>query len=320
MKMLKNSAIFLVALLAIPSASCGIKKIATKASTDIFYDATPAIDSESDVDLARDSSLGFLKMLEGFYRQNPKDKKVLLLLTRAYSGFAYGFTENDILASKGSDPVLFEKSNQRAKLFYTRAKDYGTQLLSLNPKFAAAQEGTLEEFQAALKSFGQRDVENLFWVGFSWGNYLNFHKDSPEAIAEMPRIEALMNRVRELEDSYYYGGPDLFLGALYGSRPKLLGGDPDKSKLHFEKAIAVSSGKYLMAPVNEAFYYAVQVQDPALYQRLLEEVVAADAAALPEQRLSNELAKIRAKILLEKKSLFFTQSETSKKSKRKTKN
>jgi hypothetical protein len=252
-------------------------------------------------------------MLEGFYLQNPRDPLVLLLLTRSYAAYAYGFTENDILAAKGSNPAAYEKAMERAKLFYTRARRYALELLSLNSKFAAAQEGSLDKFQAALESFGQKDLERLFWAGFAWGNYLNFNKDSVEAVAELPRIEALMNRVIALNDDYYYGGPHFFFGAFYGSRPKALGGDPGKSKLNFEQGTAATSGKYLMGPVTMAQYYAVQVQDPALYQKTLQEVLAADAAALPEQRLSNELAKLRAKILLDKKGQFFTQAQTERK-------
>ncbi|HKX11840.1 MAG TPA: TRAP transporter TatT component family protein, partial [bacterium] len=196
-------------------------------------------------------------------------------------------------------------------------KDYGQQLLSLNGSYAKAKEGTLDEFQKALGTFSKGDLEDLFWAGIAWGNYLNFNKDSTDAIAELPRVEALFNRVLELDETYYYGGPHLFFGAFYGSRPKLLGGDPDKSKMHFEKAIQIGGGKYFMAQVSEAQYYAVQVQDLGLYERLLNEIVAADVTVLPEQRLSNEVAKRRAQILLDKKSLFFSQAEPGKTPKKK---
>ena len=307
MKLKNIFAVFLCLAALFGVEACGLKKIATKASTQIFYDATPSIDSEEDVELAEQSSLGFLKMLEGFYLQNPKDPQVLLLLAKSYG--SYAFTENEILAAKSQDQAAYDRAMARAKRFYTRARDYGLKLLSLNSAFAKAQEGTLDEFQKALQSFGKADVERLFWAGIAWGNYLNFNKDSTDAIAELPRVEALFNRILALDENYYFGGPHLFFGALYGSRPKLLGGDPEKSRMHFEKAIQISGGKYLMAPVSEAQYYAVQVQDNALYQRLLQETIAADAAILPEQRLSNELAKRRAKILLEKQGLFFSQAK-----------
>lgn len=306
---MRQVTIFLILFLSLGVSHCGFKKVATKTSAEIFYDATPTIDTEDDVELAQQASLGFLKMLEGFYLQNPKDKIVLLSLTRAYAGYAYGFTENELLATKGTKGPAYDKALARANRFYSRAKRYGVELLQELPGMGKVDESTLDEFQKDLNGLGPSEVENLFWIGFAWGNYLNFNKDSVEAIASLPKVEAIMKRVLELDASYYYGGPYLFMGALYGSRPKLLGGNPPLAKENFEKAIAVTDGKNLMARVAEAQYYAVQVQNLGLYKSLLQQVAGADASALPQIRLMNELAKIRAKILLDKKSLFFTQAK-----------
>ncbi len=49
----------------------------------------------------------------------------------------------------------------------------------------------------------------------------------------------------------------------------------------------------------------MQTQDRALYERLLKDVLAADADALPEQRLANELAKRRAALLLTRVGEYF---------------
>ncbi len=306
------SLLILIPLLLSFAAGCGFKKVATKASAQVFYDATPAIDRESDVDLAEQASLSFLKMLEGFYFQNPKDKLVLLLLARSYAGYAFGFTENDLLKYKQTDPAQYQKAYNRAKLFYGRAKDYGLALLEQFPGMRAAIEGSPDDFDKVLQSMGPKETETLFWVAFAWGNHLNFNKDDISAVVQLPKVEAMMKRVLELDADYYYGGPNMFLGAVYGSRPPMLGGNPDLAKQYFEKAIATTQGRNLMAPVTMAQFYAVQVQDVALYQKLLSEVLAADASALPEQRLSNELAKIRAQILLDNKSLFFTSLEKKK--------
>lgn len=293
-------------ILALMSFSaCGFKKVATKTTAQVFYDASPTIDQEADVELAQQSLLGFLKILEGFYVQNPKDPVVLLLLARSYAGYAYGFTENDILQYKDSDPEKYAKAETRAKRFYERAKRYGLELLSLSPSLAKGLESSPDDFAAALQKQNKADVENLFWAGFAWGNYLNFHKDSVEAIASAPKIEMLMQRVIELDPDYYYGGAYTFMGAYYASRPKLLGGDPQRAQQNFAKAKAVTQGKNLMAPVAEAQFYAVQIQDRSLYKSLLQGVLNADAATLPEIRLMNELAKIRAQTLLEKESVFF---------------
>jgi len=41
-----------------------------------------------------------------------------------------------------------------------------------------------------------------------------------EAMSELPRVEWMMKRALELDEGFYYGGPHLFMGIWYGSRPK----------------------------------------------------------------------------------------------------
>lgn len=294
-------------------AGC-IKKIASTATSDIFYDATPMIHAEDDVELAEQSYLGFLKMLEAFSQANPKNKKILFLLTQSYTGYAYGFTENKILESANDDTKL-QLSVERAKRFYKRAKDYGLRLLSQNGSFKQGLTKGLDDYKKGLLSFSKKDVPFMFWAAYAWGNYLNFAKDSPEAVIELPKIQALMERVVELEPDYYYGSAMAFLGGFHGSRPKLLGGNLSLSQDYFEKALAVNEGKYLMIKVAYAQYYAVQSQDVALFKRLLEEVRTADPNILPEQVLVNKLAQVRAQLLLKRIDDFFENVNPSKKSK-----
>ncbi|MDX1385974.1 MAG: TRAP transporter TatT component family protein [bacterium] len=308
---LRKFSLLTLCLLALTAPGC-FKQVATKATSSIFYDAAPTVDREDDVELAEAASLSFLKMLEGLYGQNPRDKITLLMLARSYAGFAYGFTENEIIASKGSNKKAYDKAMARARRFYSRAKRYGLELLVLLPGMSKAEDMTLQEFEDALNGLGKSQVENLFWIGFAWGNYLNFHKDSVEAIASLPKIELVMKRVLALDPDYYYGGAYIFMGAFYGSRPKILGGNPPLAKENFDEAIGVTAGKNLMSRVTKAQFYAVQVQDMSLYKRLLQQVLNSDPAALPEMRLLNEIAQIRANLLLKKKSLFFTQANNKK--------
>ncbi|MDO8519459.1 MAG: TRAP transporter TatT component family protein, partial [Deltaproteobacteria bacterium] len=118
------------------------------------------------------------------------------------------------------------------------------------------------------------------------------------AIAEYPKVEAKMQRVLEIDEHYFNSAPNMFMGFSYGSRPPMFGGNPDKSKKHFERALAAYKRRFLMTQVLYAQSYAVQNQDRALFDSLLNEVVAGDASAFPEQRLANELAKLRAQWLL----------------------
>jgi len=103
----------------------------------------------------------------------------------------------------------------------------------------------------------------------------------------------------ELDASYHFAGPHLFFGVFYGGRPKILGGNPDKSRQHFEMCLKLTERKYLITQLLYAKIYAVQIQDRELFKKLLSEVLAAPVDILPEQRLANAVAKMKAQTLLE---------------------
>jgi hypothetical protein len=85
----------------------------------------------------------------------------------------------------------------------------------------------------------------------------------------------------------------------------MLGGDLEKSKFYFDRSLAVSNEKFLLALVHYARYYAVPAQDKELFKTLLGKVLDFPVENFPEQRLSNEIAKKRAKKLLENMNEYF---------------
>ncbi|MDE2237794.1 MAG: hypothetical protein KGK30_07885, partial [Elusimicrobia bacterium] len=149
------------------------------------------------------------------------------------------------------------------------------------------------------------DVPGLFWAAFDWAGYIDLSKDSPDALADLPKAAALMARARALDPDYHFAGPELFFGVYYASRPRMLGGDPQKARAEFEDARRRTHEEYLMAYVLEARYAAVALQDRALFTGLLRQVLAAPAGRLPNARLTDEVAKLEAKNLLERTDDFF---------------
>ena len=123
--------------------------------------------------------------------------------------------------------------------------------------------------------------------------------DSVEAFADIPRLESLMLKVHDLNPAFHHAGPHWFLGAFYGGRSKMLGGSPEKSLLHFEKALGLTENKYLLVRLLFAKTYAVQKQNRKLFEAQLQAIVKAPPDLFPEQRLANEVARKKAAQLLE---------------------
>jgi hypothetical protein len=145
----------------------------------------------------------------------------------------------------------------------------------------------------------------LYWLGQCWGSWLMHNLDSVEAFVDIPRLEKLMNKVHDLNPLFHYAGPHLFLGTFYGGRSKMLGGNPEKSRHHFEKALELTENKYLLTRLFFAKTYAVQYQNRELFKFQLQAVLQAPSDLLPEQRLANQVAsKKAAKLLKQIDELF----------------
>jgi len=76
---------------------------------------------------------------------------------------------------------------------------------------------------------------------------------------------------------------------LLFSRPDVAGGKPEAGRAHFERAIALSDGRNLIAKVELARRYARMMFDRRLHDTLLQDVMQAEIEA-PGLTLSNALA------------------------------
>ena len=153
----------------------------------------------------------------------------------------------------------------------------------------------MESLSLELKRCKREDVPALFWTAYAWGSIINLRQDDPAQLIHLPRVELMMRRVLELDETYFFGGPHLFYGSYYGSRPAMLGGHPTKARQHLQRAIEISDGKYLMAKFMLARYYAVMAQDREMFEEILQEIISAPPDLFPEQGLANQLAKRKAK-------------------------
>ncbi|MEK7388935.1 MAG: TRAP transporter TatT component family protein [Elusimicrobiota bacterium] len=266
-------------------------RIALRSNEVILERGRVAVLDEPDLQLGRDAMASQLKLLDILLASDPASLTLRRLAAESFSGYAFLFVED-------ADP-------QRAKNLYRRGRDHALAALALSPAFRGLPGMTLENLEKALTSASKKDVPELFWAAFAWGGVINASKDDAAELAELPKVAALMKRVYALDPAFHFGGSDLFFGVYYASRPPLLGGNPAKSKTHFDWAHRITKGQYLMAHVLNARWYAVAVQDRALFTQLLTKVLESPAGLLPEARLSDEAAKKKAAALLEKIDDYF---------------
>jgi len=246
---------------------------------------------EPDYQLGRDAVASQLKLIETMLVSDPENLSLRRLVAEGFGGYAFLFVEDN-------EP-------QRAKGLYIRGRDHALEALALKSVFLGLKDKSIDDVEKALKWAKKEDVPDLYWAAFGWAGMINLSKDDASALADLPKVVLLMKRVYELNPSFQFGGPDLFFGVYYASRPPMFGGDYAKAKTHFEWSHKITRGQYLMTHVLNARWYAVATQDRELYQQLLTKVVEAPAGALPEARLTDEAAKKKAASLLEKIDDYF---------------
>lgn len=285
LKVSKKIIVFL--LLTLGLGACSVQKVAIRSASGIFDAGSKSIFSETDYEFAKLSIPANLKLLESLYNVDPNNYNLVVLLVQGYTGYAMGFVEDE-------DP-------QRAKMLYKRAFNYGIDFLrKKNKKFVESLDGEFERFEKVLwSSFSKKDVPILFWTAMAWGSYVNLSRDEPDAIAQVPKIESIVKRSISLDENYFYGSGNMFLGVLLSAKPRIFGGDPERGREYFEKCIKITDGKYLLPHVFYARYYAVQVQDKELFENLLNYVLESPTDLLKGAELLNVIAKRKAQKYME---------------------
>src|SRR5690606_33073922 len=137
----------------------------------------------------------------------------------------------------------------------------------------------------------------LMALAQSWLIWVRANADDWNAVADLPRAEALLETVLRIDETYADGSAHVYLGMLKTVRPPALGGKPEEARRHFEQAIRLSGGANLGAKVALAENYARVVFDRELHDALLRDVLAAPSKA-EGQTLMNVLAQQRAQELL----------------------
>jgi hypothetical protein len=259
------------------------------ATNDMASNLNAAIMNQNDPETVRDGAPAYLLMLDSFIEGSPGNAAMLSAAAELYA--AYG--------------VIFVADQQRADRLTRRSLGYGYQSLCASNKSACGiQDLSFREFEDVLKKLEKRDAPSLFTFGLASIAFIKVHSDDWGAMAKLPRVQAALKKVQDLDPEFQPEQIEHFLAILNTIRPPALGGDFDAGKAHFERALALSDGKNLSINVDYARYYARTLYDRELHDRLLEGVMSAE----PEQdgyTLFNTLAQREAQELLDAADDYF---------------
>lgn len=304
-----------IAISTVLFAGCGIgEKIALKSTSKIMVRAQPGMQMESDYELARYAIPASLKTVEGFWVAGPPDdarERLERILTEGYCQYGTGFVEDDWEAAKfRQDLEAIEYHNTRSVHIFTRCLNFA--LKGLGSRWQKEIFGTPEVQAKLIKDTGSDKRFQLMFAAAALGGLVNHNLTRVEMIAYLPTVQQMMERVVEIDakvgmpsNKAHAAMPHIALGMIHSARAKSMGGDPEKARAAFEKALEITEGKFLLARTLMAYRVGMQTNDRKFFHEQLVKVLETPPSIWPEQRLANEIAHRKARrYLSHEKELF----------------
>jgi tetratricopeptide (TPR) repeat protein len=266
----------------------------TSMMSGYFEKVRDSIASQEDPELVRQGVPTLILLLDAAVAEDPDNPQLLLTASTIYATYAQAF-------------VLSNGEEERAAIQYSRAKDYAMKLLKQRACFAKSVDGPFEDFEKALLEFRESDVPDLYAAGNAWLGWILSNPDSMEALSQLPKALAIMQRVLDLDEKYADGGAHTVFGIYYAVQPKGAGHNIEKSRKHFQRAMELAGKSNLIPQVTFAEFYTTAVGDHKLFEDKLTQVIESSKDKNKDRRYSliNAVARERAKKLLKRKEDFF---------------
>ena len=297
-------------------SACDLGRITVGTTAKVLARAQPALQQESDYQLAHDALPGTLKTIEGFWVVDPDNEDLLHSLTEGYCQYGTAFIEDDWEIAKFAKKLdEIEYHNARATHIFTRCLNYA--LKQLGERWQNDLFGTPEAVAALAKEAGNGQRNALMWAALALGSIINHNLNRVETLAYQPTVKIMLERVVELDKASppsrvdYAALPHIAFGMLYSATGAQLGGKPDQARAEFEMALKLTAdkdhpeGRMLLARTLMGYRIGLQTNDRKFFHAQLKQVLETPPYVWPEQRLANEVAHRRARrYLSHEKELF----------------
>jgi predicted anti-sigma-YlaC factor YlaD len=284
-------------------SGCSITGYVKSKAADVVAQSGTTFSSDDDPELVKSAAPFSLKLMESLLAENPRHTGLLTATASGFTQYSYAFVQTEADAVEPQDFAAAEKLRARARKLYLRAQRYG--LRGLETEHPGFETNVLANPKSAVKAATKKDVPLLYWTAAAWASAISLSKDNPDLIGQIPSMEALIYRALELDESYGDGAIHGFLITYEMGRPGA-GGDPvARSRQHFDRAVALSQTNSAAPFVSLAEAVTIQKQDVKEFESLLNQALAINPDAVPENRLLNTVMQDRARWLLSRKSELF---------------
>ena len=297
----------LALVLCLAGNGCSIRRIAVNKVGDALAAGGTSFASDDDPELVKAAVPFSLKLMESLLAENPNHSGLLFATSSGFTQYAYAFVQQDADELEDKDLTAATAMRVRARRLYLRARAYGLRGLEVN--HAGFAQALRADPKAAVPALKKTDVPLAYWTAASWAAAISLSKDDPDLLGDLPKVEALIDRALELDESFDHGAIHSFLIAFEMGRADGAGAADARARQHFERARELSGGQQAGPFVSMAESVSVQKQNLPEFKDLLGRALAINADAKPEWRLVNLVMQRRARWLLERTDQLFLTKE-----------
>jgi predicted anti-sigma-YlaC factor YlaD len=296
-------AICILLLSALALSGCSVKRMAVNKLGDALASGGTTFSSDDDPELVKQAVPFSLKLMESILAESPDHKGLLLATSSGFTQYGYAFVQQDADEIEIEDFAAAEAMRNRARRLYLRARNYGLRgLEAAHPGFTNSLAANPQQAVGKMK---KKDVPQLYWTAAAWGATISLSKDDPATLAEIPQMEALIDRALQLDESWGEGAIHGFLINYEMSRQGVSGSPVARARKHYERAVELTQGQQAGPFVTYAEAVCVEQQDAKQFEELLHRALAIKPDEHPESRLVNLVMQRRARWLLSKESDLF---------------
>lgn len=256
-------------------SSCStFNKAAVGGSSDLIYNASNGVLNESNFEIFKSGVAGNLVLIEGLLAQSPKNQNLLATLNKGYAGYAFAVNETQMNEEEWSESKS-EDGRKQALLNYSRALNFGIRYLKeedihFHDIIARMNEPQgIHQILDKKLSDDKRDLEVVLFTAQSLAGLINLQKDNMGFVSQLTAAKGMFDWVCQKDPSINYGTCDIFYGAYEAGRPQMLGGNPQKGREIFLKAINKHPHNWLIRTSYMQFYLIPQNDEDGFKEQML---------------------------------------------------
>jgi predicted anti-sigma-YlaC factor YlaD len=260
---------------------------------------------DDDPELIRAAAPFSLKLMESLLQDAPQHVGLLTASAAGFTEYSYAFVQEDADELESRDLQASLALHERARSMYARARDYGMRALEVRHRGFATR--LRQTHGAAAAELDAADATAIYWTAAAWAASISLDKTNPNSIAELPLVDALLQRLASLDADYDHGALDSVLMSWEAARPGRAYGESEVRR-HFERAVQLSGGQKAGPYVTFAETNCVRLQDRKGFESNLQQALAIDPARYPQWQLENRVVQRRARWLLSQTDQLFIEA------------